>query len=64
MARFGPQMLPMLVKGNEVAKFLAKKFSVPEDLLMTDADRQQIMQQAQQMGAIPNATNEEEDPRT
>ena len=58
MARFGPQMLPMLVKGNEVAKFLAKKFSVPEDLLMTDADRQQVVQQAQQMGAIPNATNE------
>ena len=58
MARFGPQMLPMLVKGNEVAKFLAKKFSVPEDLLMTDADRQQVLQQAQQMGAIPNATEE------
>tara|TARA_B000000477_G_scaffold35932_1_gene30701 strand:+ start:578 stop:2113 length:1536 start_codon:yes stop_codon:yes gene_type:complete len=58
MARFGPQMLPMLVKGNEVAKFLAKKFSVPEDLLMTDADRQQVLQQAQQMGAIPNATDE------
>tara|TARA_B100001769_G_scaffold100152_1_gene77420 strand:+ start:983 stop:2521 length:1539 start_codon:yes stop_codon:yes gene_type:complete len=54
MARFGPQMLPMLVKGDEVAKFLAKKFSVPEDLLMTDADRQQVLQQAQQMGAIPN----------
>jgi len=64
MARFGPQMLPMLVKGNEVAKFLAKKFSVPEDLLMTDADRQQVLQQAQQMGAIPNAENQtEEDPR-
>ena len=58
MARFGPQMLPMLVKGDEVAKFLAKKFSVPEDLLMTDADRQQVLQQAQQMGAIPNATDE------
>ena len=63
MARFGPQMLPMLVKGNEVAKFMAKKFSVPEDLLMTDSDRQQVMQQAQEMGAIPNAANEEEDPR-
>ena len=58
MARFGPQMLPMLVKGNEVAKFLAKKFSVPEDLLMTDADRQQVLQQAQQMGAIPNPPHE------
>ena len=61
MARFGPQMLPMLVKGDEVAKFLAKKFSVPEDLLMTDADRQQVLQQAQQMGAIPNAEATTED---
>ena len=60
MARFGPQMLPMLVKGDEVAKFLAKKFSVPEDLLMTDADRQQVLQQAQQMGAIPNAETTED----
>jgi len=25
---------------------------------MTDADRQQVLQQAQQMGAIPNATEE------
>jgi hypothetical protein len=33
---------------------------VPEDLLMTDADRQQVLQQAQQMGAIPNAETTED----
>lgn len=46
---FGPEMLQLLVSGEEVAVHLAKKFGVPERLIRDEEQRKQIAAIAQQM---------------
>jgi len=59
-ARVGPQLLNILVKQDEVAKYVAKKLGIPEELIRSQEEMQvaagqmqQMMQQAQ--GAIGGA---------
>jgi hypothetical protein len=52
-ARFGPQMVNLLVKSEEASRFIASKFGVPDRVLRTDQERKQLMaQMAQVMGAM------------
>jgi hypothetical protein len=60
LARFGPQMLNLLVKGEETGAQLSKLFGVPETLIRTEVEQQQLAkavaaaaQQAQQAGVDP-----------
>ena len=46
---FGPEMLQMLIDGEEVAVHLAKKFGVPDRLIRDEEQRKQIAAMAQQM---------------
>lgn len=46
---FGPQMLQLLIDGEETAIHLAKKFGVPERLIRDEEQRKQIAAMAQQM---------------
>ena len=49
---FGPEVMNLLVSGEEVASHLAKKFNVPDSLIRDASERQELirlMQQAQQM---------------
>lgn len=46
---FGPEMLQMLIDGEESALYLAKKFGVPERLIRSEEQRKQIAALAQQM---------------
>lgn len=46
---FGPEMLQMLIDGEEAAVYLAKKFGVPERLIRDEEQRKQIAAMAQQM---------------
>jgi hypothetical protein len=46
---FGPEMLQMLINGEEVAVHLAKKFGVPDRLIRDEEQRKQIAAMAQQM---------------
>tara|TARA_R100001086_G_scaffold61958_1_gene28720 strand:+ start:773 stop:2356 length:1584 start_codon:yes stop_codon:yes gene_type:complete len=49
---FGPEIMNLLVSGEEVATYLAKKYGVPDSLIRDANERQQItqiMQQAQMM---------------
>jgi len=46
---FGPEMLQLLVDGEQTAIHLAKKFGVPESLIRDEEQRKQIAQMAQQM---------------
>jgi len=48
-ANFGPQLLNLLIDSEEVATVLAKKFGVPDTLVRDKAQRQQLIQMAQQM---------------
>lgn len=48
--RFGPQMVNLYVKGAETTKYLAAKFGVPESLITTEMERQELAQQIAQMG--------------
>ena len=52
--RFGAQLVNLLVKSEEAAKYLADKFGVPERLLRSDKERAalvgQITQAAGMMG--------------
>ena len=48
-ARFGPQLINGLVDTNEATKYLADKFGIPEKLVRTPEQQQQIMQQLAQM---------------
>ena len=47
--RVGPQLLNVLVKQDEVAKYVAKKLGVPESLIRTQEEMQEAAQQMQQM---------------
>ena len=49
---FGPEVMNLLVSGEEVASHLAKKFNVPDSLIRDANERQELvrlMQQAQQL---------------
>jgi len=49
---FGPEVMNLLISGEDVAAHLAKKFNVPDSLIRDASQRQemiQLMQQAQQM---------------
>tara|TARA_R110000787_G_scaffold87939_2_gene187010 strand:+ start:526 stop:2064 length:1539 start_codon:yes stop_codon:yes gene_type:complete len=46
---FGPEMLQLLIDGEETAIHLAKKFGVPESLIRDEEQRKQIAAVAQQM---------------
>ena len=46
---FGPEMLQLLIDGEETAIYLAKKFGVPESLIRDEEQRKQIAQAAQQL---------------
>jgi hypothetical protein len=46
---FGPEMLQLLIDGEETAVHLAKKFGVPERLIRDAEQRKQIAAIAQQM---------------
>lgn len=47
--RVGPELLNILIKQDEVAKFIAKKLGIPEELIRTEAEMQQVMERYQQM---------------
>jgi Trp operon repressor len=46
---FGPQMLNMIVKQDEVAKYLAEKMNLPEKLIRDAAEQQELANQLQTM---------------
>ena len=48
-SNFGPQLLNLLIDSEEVATVLAKKFGVPDTLVRDKAQREQLIQMAQQM---------------
>jgi len=48
-SRVGPELLNVLIKQDEVAKYVAKKLGVPDDLIRTQEEMQQAMQQMQAM---------------
>ncbi len=48
-ARFGPEIVNVLINSEETAAYLAKKFGVPDFLIRDLEERQQIIQFAQQL---------------
>ena len=46
---FGPEMLQLLIDGEQTAIYLARKFGVPESLIRDEEQRRQIAQAAQQL---------------
>ena len=47
--RVGPQLLNILIKQDEVAKYVAKKLGIPEELIRSQEEMQQAVAQMQQM---------------
>ena len=58
--RVGPELLNILVKQDEVAKFIAKKLGVPEELIRSNEEMQeaaiQLQQLQQSQGTPPEQT--------
>ena len=48
-ARLGPQLSNVLIKQQDLAKFIAKKLGVPEELIRSDEEMQEAAQQIGQM---------------
>ena len=48
-ARVGPELLNILIKQDEVAKYIAKKLGIPEELIRSTEEMQAAAQQMQQM---------------
>ena len=46
---FGPEMVNLLVKSEDVAVYLAKKFAVPDNLVRDQKEREEMIQMMQQM---------------
>jgi len=46
---FGPQITPVIIDPEQVAVYLAKKFSVPDSLVRDEEQRQQISEMMQQL---------------
>ena len=47
--RVGPQLLNVMIKQDEVAKYIAKKLGIPEELIRSPQEMSQMMAQMQQM---------------
>lgn len=47
--RVGPQLLNAMIKQDDVARFIAKKLGIPEELIRSPEEMAQMMQQMQQM---------------
>lgn len=48
---FGPQMTNVICKAEEAGAYIAREVGVPENLLRTDVERKQLVEQLQQMAA-------------
>ena len=46
--RVGPQLLNIMIKQDEVAKYIAKKLGIPEDLIRSEEEMTQMAQLLQQ----------------
>ena len=46
---FGPEVLNLIVKQEEVARYLAEKMNLPEKIIRDAAEQQQVIQQMQQL---------------
>ena len=59
---FGPQMLNMVVKQDEIARYLVDKMNLPEKLVRTAEEQQEIVSrlqsQQQQANMQPNELGE------
>jgi hypothetical protein len=55
---FGPQVLNLIVKQEEVARYLAEKMNLPEKIIRDAAEQQQVMQQMQQVMQQQGGMNE------
>ena len=58
--RVGPQLLNVLIKQDEAAKFVAKKLGVPEELIRSPEEMQQAAQQFQEMQQMAQQQGQEE----
>ena len=56
---FGPQILNMIVKQDEVARYLADKLGLPEKLIRNPEEQQQIIQELQNMAQQSNIAQNE-----
>ena len=56
------KLLNLLVKQDEVAKFVAKKLGIPEELIRSSEEMQQAAQQMQQMMGQQQGGMEQEQP--
>ena len=56
---FGPQILNMIVKQDEVARYLAEKLGLPEKLIRDPQEQQQIIQSLQNMAQQSNMAQNE-----
>ena len=48
-ARFGPEMVNMLLKSEVVAQYMADKLGVPQTIIRSDEEREQMAQAMAQM---------------
>ena len=62
--RVGPELLNILVKQDEVAKFIAGKLGVPEELIRSEEEMQQAAMQLQQLQQQQQAPMEGSPPDT
>ncbi len=60
---FGPEMLQLLIDGEESALYLAKKFGVPESLIRSKEQRMQIAALAQQAAQQQQQPQEQPQPQ-
>lgn len=51
MGRFGPQMLNTFIDGEETAQYIAEKLGVPQTLIRSEEEREQIAQAIAQLQA-------------
>ncbi len=56
---FGPQILNMIVKQDEVARYLAEKLGLPEKLIRGPEEQQQMIQELQNMAQQSNMAQNE-----
>ena len=47
--RFGPQMVGMMFDQEKAAKYLAERWGVPKDLIRSDLERKQLVEEVSQM---------------
>ena len=59
--RVGPELLNIMIKQDEVAKYIAKKLGIPEELIRSQEEMQQAVAQMQQMQQMQQ--NPQQDPQ-